>query len=426
MTGRSLATVTVRRLAAVDAQTFWMSAKIPSDQFLLYGFAGVPADLGQALRELRERAHGCADLTLRVRDRGGVAYPEWARRDVDDGQFLVHDVTDRTWTGCLDAVAGLAGYQLDATDMTWRLHLFTPVDVPGAGGAGTVAVLQVAHALGDGIRSSALAAWLFGRAGVIPAVPAPPRWSAAALPWRSLRAARAHRGLLRDTATGMVPPQADSRPVLRCNARPAGVRRVRTVIRHRSQLPGPTVTVGVLAAVSGALAEHLRQLGDDPAMLGAEVPMAKAGARQAYNHFGNVGVGLYPGLDAGERADRIAADLARRRQRGAHPAMRAASQAFAALPAPLLRWGVAQFDADARSPGATGNTVVSSVNRGAADLRIGDASVVMTAGYPALSPMMGLTHGVHGIGDTIAISVQAAEAAVGDIAEYVARLDRAL
>jgi hypothetical protein len=74
----------------------------------------------------------------------------------------------------------------------------------------------------------------------------------------------------------------------------------------------------------------------------------------------------------------------------------------------------------------TGNTVVSSVNRGPADLRFGDATVAVTAGYPALSPMMGLTHGVHGIGDTVAISVHAAESAIGDIDAYVARLDAAL
>ena len=137
--------------------------------------------------------------------------------------------------------------------------------------------------------------------------------------------------------------------------------------------------------------------------------MAKASVRQTHNHFGNVGVGLYPELDFDERVGRIGEDLARRRRRGAHPAMRAASRATAAVPAPLLRWGVAQFDPDARSPTATGNTVVSSVNRGAADLHFGDAPVVVTAGYPGLSPMMGLTHGVHGIGDTIAVSVHAAE-----------------
>ena len=39
----------MRRLTAVDAQTYWMSAKIPNDQFLLYGFAGVPANLDEAM-----------------------------------------------------------------------------------------------------------------------------------------------------------------------------------------------------------------------------------------------------------------------------------------------------------------------------------------------------------------------------------------
>ena len=52
--------------------------------------------------------------------------------------------------------------------------------------------------------------------------------------------------------------------------------------------------------------------------------------------------------------------------------------------------------------------------------------MVVTAGYPALSPMMGLAHGVHGIGDTVAVSVHAAESAIGDVDEYVARLDAAL
>jgi hypothetical protein len=201
---------------------------------------------------------------------------------------------------------------------------------------------------------------------------------------------------------------------------------VRTLVRRSDQLAHPTVTIGVLCAVSAALAAHLRELGDDPSALGAEVPMAKATVREAHNHFGNVGICLYPELKPAKRAQRIADDLADRRRRAAHPAMRAESRAFAAVPAPLLRWGVAQFDPTLRSPTATGNTVVSSVNRGPADLYFGEAPVVITAGYPALSPMMGLTHGVHGIGDTVAVSVHAAESAIGDVDEYVTRLDAAL
>jgi WS/DGAT C-terminal domain len=283
----------------------------------------------------------------------------------------------------------------------------------------------MSHAFADGVRSSALAGRLFGRRVDIAPVPTP-RLRGIALPLRSLVAARAHRQLVRDTDAGWVPAQAPTRPALRTNSRPAGVRSVRTLIRRRDRLPGPTVTVGVLCAVSTALSAQLRSLGDDPSTLGVEVPMAKTTAREANNHYGNVGVGLYPELSLDERAIRIAADLADRRRRAQHPAMQAAGRAFAAVPAPLLRWGVAQFDPGVRSPVVIGNTVVSSVDRGAADLHFGGAPVVMTAGYPALSPMMGLAHGVHGIGDTIAVSVHAAESAVGDVDEYVARLDAAL
>ena len=106
--------------------------------------------------------------------------------------------------------------------------------------------------------------------------------------------------------------------------------------------------------------------------------------------------------------------------------MLADSAAFAAVPAPVLRWGVAQFDPDARWPTVTGNTVVSSVNRGAKDLRFGDSPVLLTAGLPGLSPMMWLTHGVHGIGDTIVVSVHAAESAVGDVDAYMQRLKHEL
>ena len=418
--------MTVRRLAAVDAQTYWMSTRIPNDQFLLYGFDGVPANLDQAIDAIRARANECAELRRRVRDGGVLTYPEWVSGGVDAAQIAVRELEDNSWAGCLAAVSRLADNQLDARVCPWRLHVFTPVDaVPAAAGAGTVAVLQIAHVLADGGRASALAAMLFGRRDVVAPVTTP-RMQGVTLPWRSVAAAWAHRQLVSDTEAGSVPAQAEPVPALRTNARPTGHRSVRTLTRRRDQLPGPTVTIDVLCAVSTALAAHLRELGDDPSTLGAEVPMAKMTVRQAHNHFGNVGVGLYAELDGAERAERIAGDLARRRRRAEHPAMLADSRAFAAVPAPLLRWGVAQFDPTLRSPTVTGNTVVSSVNRGPADLRFGEAPVVVTAGYPALSPMMGLTHGVHGIGDTIAVSVHAAESAIGDVDAYVARLDAAL
>jgi WS/DGAT C-terminal domain len=410
-----------RRMAAVDAQFYWMSAKMPNDEFLLYAFDGEPADLGRAVERLRQRAGECPGLTVRVRERGRLAYPQWVPAIVGPEWVVRHDPVDCGWSDCLAAVVGLAQDQLDVRSMPWRLHLFTPVlGIPGVTGAGTVAVLQIAHALADGARAAAMAAWLFGRDAPVPDVARP---SAGFLPWRAVDAARAHRRLVRDTRAGLLAPGLGTRPPQATNARPGAARSVRTLVRSRSQLRGPTVTVGALAAVSEALSALLGERADS---LGAEVPMAKPGVPQAHNHFGNVVVGLYPNLGLDARAERIAADLANGRRRFEHPATRAADRAFAAVPATLLRWGVAQFDADTRPTQVSGNTVVSSVNRGAADLSFGGARVALTAGYPALSPVMGVTHGVHGIGDTVAISVHAAESAVPDIDEYLRLLDAAL
>lgn len=407
-------------MAAVDAQFHWLSAKVPSDQFLLYAFDGVVDDVDAVVAGLLARAATCAELGIRVDAHRLWRYPRWIDADVRSAVSL-HQLADATWAGCLGGVAALADAQLDSAVLPWRLHVFGPVaDVPGSSGPAMVAVLQVAHAVADGTRASALAAWLFGRPGAPPAppVPEPGRW----LP-RARAAARAHRQLVADTDAGVVPPPGPARALSVTNARPSGRRMVRTLVRNRGLLPGPTVTVAVLAAVATALVEHL---GIDAPDLGAEVPMAKSGTPLAFNHFRNVGVGLYPEAAWEVRCDAIVGDLAARRRRAGHPASRADDLAFAKVPAPLLRWGISKFDPDLRSPTVGGNTVVSSVYRGAADLRFGGLPVLFTAGYPALSPMMGLVHGVHGIGDVVAVSVHAAESAVGDIDAYVAVLGEAL
>ena len=93
--------MTTRRLAPIDAQTFWLAAKIPNDTFLLFGFAGTSADVERTLDDLVVRTRGCVDLNVRVDDRGWRTYPAWVRRDVDRSQFVVHDLEDPTWAGCL-------------------------------------------------------------------------------------------------------------------------------------------------------------------------------------------------------------------------------------------------------------------------------------------------------------------------------------
>jgi WS/DGAT C-terminal domain len=408
-------------MAAVDAQFYWMSAKVPNDDFMLYAFDGEPAELERAIEQVLRRARVCPDLGLRVDDGSALTYPRWVAAPVGPEHVVRHRPDDPSWRGCLTAVAGLADSQLDIRRMSWRLHVFAPVlGVPGVAGAGTVAVMQVPHAVADGIRSAGLAAWLFGRNVPVPECARPP---ADFFPWRAFDAGRTHRRLVRDLRAGLLQPGVGLRTPLATNARPDGTRSMHALVRHRAQLNGPTVTVAVLAAVSTALSQLL---GGSVDALGAEVPMAKPEAPPARNRFGNAVVGLYPGLGTDDRLERIATDLANARRRFEHPATRSADRAFAAVPAPLLRWGVSLFDADARPAQVAGNTVVSSINRGAADLSFGSAPVVLTATFPPLSPLMGLTHGVLGIGDTVAITVHAAQSAVPDIDGYLQLLDAAL
>ncbi|BAX94016.1 DUF1298 domain-containing protein [Mycobacterium shigaense] len=408
-------------MAAVDAQFYWMSAKVRNDDFMLYAFDGEAADLERTMADLRRRASESPDLAVRVRDGAALTYPQWVPAEVGPDWVVHRDAADAGWDGCLSAVAGLAENQLDMREMPWRIHIFAPVlGIPGARGPGTVAVMQVPHALADGVRASELAAWLFGRPVPVPEVRRPPKGF---LPWRAFDAARTHRLLVRDTRAGRLAPGVGYRPPLSTNARPDGARSLRMLVRHRSQLQGPTVTVAALSAVSAALSAVFGGAADS---LGAEVPMTKPGVRQAHNHFGNVVVGLYPRLDRTARMQQIAADLSNGRRRFEHPAVRSADRAFAAMPAPLLRWGVSLFDPDVRPVQVLGNTVVSSVNRGPADLEFGGAPVILATACPTLGPAMSLTHGVHGIGEIIAVSVHAAESAVQDVDAYVARLDAAL
>ncbi len=394
------------RVAAADAQFLWLSAKVPNDQFLVYVFDGKP-DIPGALAQARRNAEACVDLRLRIRDDTPWRYPRWEAGDVSDEQFIVHQEAD--WPDCLDRLADLD--QLDAGRMAWRLDVFPP----------NVVVVQVAHALADGTRSAALAATVFGRRLSVPAV-TPDRGN---LLWRGLIAAREHRIMLDDIEAGVLAGPAQLRPALSVNARSAARPVLRTLVVDRQRMDHPTVTAAALALIAEALGGYLADRGEDVSRLGAEVPMSVRRGNEARNNFRNVSVGLHPEAEIDQRADRINDELRMQRRRAEHPAAEASAAAFAAVPAPLLRWGMRQFDPDARSATVAGHTVVSSVNRGPADLTFGGGRVLFTAGFPALSPMMGLTHGVHGIGDRVAVSVHA-DPGVIDVDDYLGRLGRAL
>ncbi|WP_202421930.1 WS/DGAT domain-containing protein [Gordonia sp. SID5947] len=419
-----------------DSRMYWLSAAIPNDQFLLYCFVDQQVPMADLAEGLRRRAGRVADLCLRVCDVPlSLDQPLWVHRPVTPDQVVVHAGAD-TWQRCLERVGSLMADQLVPTRSCWRLHLLGPVtDTPR--GPAVVAVLQIVHSLGDGRRTSRIARDLFGDHELRTVAPPerdrlPPALAASsaavrgglAMPvrvgqmlWRGMCAFRA----VRDR-----PPSARPGYALTRLNRPSGTQRaLRVIVGDRTMLPaGDTVTTGVLTAISIALEAYL---GRDVAPIGAELTIGRTRDARARNNFRNAGIDLHlEEADPAERARHIAAEMARAAEADDEPARIAERRASDTTPAILSHWGTRQFDPDRRPETVTGVTVVSSVYRGAADLTLGGGPVQFTTGFPALSPAQGLTHGVHGIGTTVAISVTTSPEIMPDVDRYIELLRAAL
>lgn len=410
------------RLHPSDAQMHWMSDVIPNDQFLLYCFeTDAPADTVR--KELENAVARIDELHSRIHDVPLAArYPllEPARSTNDT---VVCHRSGIEWESCLESVAAMIGTALVHHERCARVHVFDAVwGAPFCSGPALVVVLQIAHALGDGRVVSSLARRLFGDAREKPFEYTNRRRSGPVdVVMRAREASRLTAVLDAETRSGAVPSGAPNRPRTRINVAPHGTRTVRTIVRDRSDFTGSgtSVTVGAITAISLALGRYLEMHGDSRVDLAAEVTFAAAGSRRARNHFRNAGVGLHAEVDdIGERSRRITLDIDRRRERAAHPAVTAQASAFDLTTAALLRWGIGRFDAAAIPDRVTGTTVVSSVARGDGDLRLCGGPIRFTAGFPALSPIMSVTHGVHGIGETVTLGVTSAESAMPDPDRY--------
>ncbi|WP_052077603.1 WS/DGAT domain-containing protein [Rhodococcoides fascians] len=435
------------RLHPADARAYWMASKIPSDQFLLYCFDTGPDDLDAEVVRLLERSARIDVLSRHVTDAPlGLDHPRWTSANPCTDAIIVHRAP-RTWSECLDAISSSFEHQVDPRVSVWCLQLHSQVsDAPGGAGPAIVAVLQLSHAAADGALASKTARDLFGTHRLPPATESTSRSTgtelasavraAAVLPLRmalmvrgGLRARRDALALGRATDSDSIPPPARSRALTTLDVPPTGRTSVRTIVLPKSDLhaEGTTVTAFALTAISIALQAFL----DTPGDLAAEVTLARQTRGSARNNFGNVGVGLFTAEpDIRTRMRLISDDLAARRVRARHPLTEAArasqDEVEVHVPAFLAEWGVAQFDPTATPPTVTGNTVVSSVSRGAADLTLCGGAVRFTTGFPALSPAMSLTHGIHGIGTTVTIGITSNSAAVPDPDRYEALLRDAL
>lgn len=417
-----------------DARRDLLGDRLPSDLFVLFCFDAPDVPFESVLTELAERVASMGELQVRAVDVPfGLDYPYWTACAVGDDRFVVHERCD--YDGVLAVVAGLLPRPVDIRSSPWRLHLFPDVtDAPGGEGPALVAVFRISHAYADGVRASALARTLLAgptTSSRPPRAPSPLAMVARAalrLPVAvprvvadGRRAVRAEREL----ADPVIPQPTPGRPLTAVNVAPGRRRTVRTLVLDADDLRKVgTVTVGALTAIGAALSEFL---GTDE--LSAEVPVAVPPTRGSRNHYRNVGVDLHCGIaDPRLRARAISEDLAAQRFRARHPAMAVRARTDDHVPAPLMRLGTDRIDLDAVPATVTGNTVVSSVHRGAADLVLGGGRVRFTTGFPGLSPVQSLTHGVHGIGDVVTISVTTSPDVVDQdgLARYVLLLREAI
>ncbi|MFW0786638.1 WS/DGAT domain-containing protein [Gordonia sp. CPCC 206044] len=422
------------RMAPADARSYWMADAIPNDQFLVYCFADQGIPLTELAAHLRARAAGVDDLCLRIVDvPASLDLPHWVGTTVRDDQVVV-EASITGWGDCLDRLGALQAEQLDPRESAWRIRIFGPV-VDAPRGPAVVVVLQICHALGDGRRTSSIARALFADDVAPPRRPRVDRIpadvlalgaavrGAVVLPVRIGRMLR--RGFDAYREVRRHPPTAGAGyPPTVLNRRPGPARTLRVIVGDRAMVPSRhPVTVGALTAISLALDEYLPA--ETP--IGAELTIGRSAGSLSRNNFRNAGIDLHTEIDdVGLRADTIAEEVARARAVDDEPARRAERRATDATPAVLARWGIRQFDADVSPPTVTGVTVVSSVHRGPADLWLGGGEVLFTTGFPALSPAQGLTHGVHGIGGALAISVTTSPEVMPDVDRYVTLLRRAL
>ena len=429
----------MQRMAAADAASYWMSERIPNDQFLLYCFAAPSISLDECARRLLARARHVDDLCLRVHDVPATAdRPYWVSAEPTPDQVRV-DTTTRTWSSCLDAVGDLVADPLVPSRAAWRLHLFGPVtDLPAGCGesvTGVVVVLQISHALGDGRRASQIARDLFtapydNRRGGGFGMPGPVR-DVGTLALGALRFPGEFVSTVRHgvQVARIGKPATSGRLgylLTRLNRDPGTQRLLRVIVLDRERLTasGSSVTVAVLVAISWALP---RYLGDVCDRLGVELTVGRSQKSSSRNNFRNAGIDLHLEVgDPDERARLIRGEIEAARAADTDPERVAQRRVTEATPAILARWGIRAFDLDTRPETVTGVTVVSSVDRGAADLDLDGGEILFTTGFPALSPVQGLTHGVHGIGDRIAVSVTTSPEIMPDVDRYVELLTDAL
>ncbi|WP_268810418.1 wax ester/triacylglycerol synthase domain-containing protein [Williamsia sp. Leaf354] len=447
---------------------FWFgtSDAMPTDQYFLLAFATAGPAAAPTWEKLVEviadRSAAIPALNKRLAESpAGIDYPRWVHHAADMGE-CVHRLVDedstcstpeatRQWSTCVDRIEELLGSTLDATRTPWQLHIAPDVvGVPDVDGRATIVFVRFSHVLTDGLGGAALLRALFGRTPH----PADAEIAAASEPhepgavgWRLRDVGRAFGRLVRLpsalVATAVAgrrsarssdsedPPTAPLRRAS-INTCGAGVRDV-TVLpipRRISASQRFTVTQLALCAASLATERLLIRRGEAPDSLAAAVPVAvREGAQWlGDNRFATAVVGLgVASSTALDRAEAIRSSLGAERRRLVSPDTITMLRLVESVPWPILsrylRRGRAR---GVRTEFVPAHMSVTSVNCGDADMELSGAPAVMVAGFPCLSPDIGIGLGIYGLGTTVTLGVLTSPDAVPDADEYVDLLRSAL
>ncbi|WP_179276524.1 wax ester/triacylglycerol synthase domain-containing protein [Rhodococcus sp. 14-1411-2a] len=423
------------------------------DQFSLTAFDSVerPApSFDEIVAHMEARAPLVPGLGLRLREAPlNLDYPRWVPDTSPLSERMSdHDLGGAPWADFEILMGDLLRTRLDLREHSWHLHVVRGIgSAPMMQGAVTVVILQVGHALTDGLGVSRMVRALFEPVSepisAPGAAPSPNLTAERENPvsstlgavvrapvdlvrsrWEARRAVRAYRGSQ---------PGPPSVPATALNQAVGPYRVVRIVPMQKTEVRAgaASVTVSALCAVGSCLNQYLGDGdgdGDEPlsatgGTVAAFVPMALPRDVEwpAANRAVVGTVDLHVGEpDIAKRAELITRSLAAERARvTAAPLLRVA-RADERVPAPIVQFVQGRrFRQHDRSPSHVGaKTTVVSVDRGRADLELYGAVARFSAGFPFLEDGRCLNHGIFGLGDVVTIAMVACPDAVPNLDAY--------
>ncbi|MFE3293237.1 wax ester/triacylglycerol synthase family O-acyltransferase [Rhodococcus sp. NPDC059234] len=386
-----------------------------------------------------------------VRVPGDLDYPYWAR----DPHFDLRNHVTLTaaaapgWDAVMHQISDVVDGPVELTRPPWELHVITHIsgiaDLPENA---WVAVLKFHHCVGDATETVRLGRLLFAR-DLEPVEPdSCTSTDRSRLSMLGVAVWRGPRSAIR-LVSGLAKLRRDSRAAAD-RAEPVEVRGsarewprtrfnrpltstlqfgrvvfdLRTVKAVQAHCPGGTVNDIALSVVAGAMSAYLAEAGENPdGSLGARVPRSTRSARDSRsgNRFSVLSVDLH--TDIADPAERLRAIQVSARAEKEELENREGSQigsSLDALPAPYMRMALR---ADARARRARpvvvgGNTLISNVGRGAADVQLVGAPVVDAFGILPITDGAGLSHFVASMADRLTITFTADAVMMPDLDRY--------